>query len=186
MTQKHTIDELIHLFNGLFLPSYNTELVCGDDEPVYLPADEVHPHHRIIFAHGFFSSALHEIAHWCVAGAKRRTLVDFGYWYKPDGRTATEQAEFERVEVQPQAYEWILSESAGHRFNFSADNLSAGFGASISFMESVHARVLGLLERGLPPRVEALSSELRTFYKTPPLNAERFALQRHLPAGETA
>ncbi|TCK02548.1 elongation factor P hydroxylase [Marinobacterium mangrovicola] len=186
MNPNHSIEDLIRLFNGLFLNSYNTELVCGDDEPVYLPADADNPHHRIIFAHGFFSSALHEIAHWCVAGAKRRTLEDFGYWYKPDGRTAMEQAEFERVEVQPQAYEWILSESAGHRFNFSADNLSAGFGASNQFMENVHARVLDLLECGLPPRVEALSSELRAFYQTPPLNAERFALERHLPAGETA
>ncbi|WP_432695824.1 elongation factor P hydroxylase [Marinobacterium sp. YM272] len=186
MKPDHSIKELIQLFNGLFLQSYNTELVIGDDEPIYLPADAEYSHHRIIFAHGFFASALHEIAHWCVAGAKRRTLVDFGYWYKPDGRTEAEQTEFERVEVQPQAYEWILSESAGHRFNFSADNLSAGLGASTDFMRKVHARVLDLLEQGLPPRVEALSSELRAFYGTPALSADRFRLDRHLPAGEAA
>ena len=113
MKTDRSIEDLIRIFNGLFLQSLNTELVIGDDEPIYLPADDEYSHHRIVFAHGFFASALHEIAHWCVAGAKRRTLVDFGYWYKPDGRTAAEQAEFERVEVQPQAYEWILSESAG-------------------------------------------------------------------------
>jgi len=175
------IQELIHIFNGLFLEPYNTELVAGEEEPIYLPADERHPRHRVIFAHGFFASALHEIAHWCVAGAKRRTLVDFGYWYKPDGRTAEEQAAFEQVEVQPQAYEWILSESAGHRFHFSADNLSAGLGASDLFMRKVHARVLELIEQGLPERVEALSSALRTHYQTPLLTADRFGLERHLP-----
>ncbi|GGB95671.1 elongation factor P hydroxylase [Marinobacterium zhoushanense] len=179
------IQDLIRIFNKLFLTSYNTELVAGEDEPIYLPADELYPHHRVVFAHGFFASALHEIAHWCVAGAQRRTLVDFGYWYKPDGRTAAEQAEFERVEVQPQAYEWILSESAGHRFHFSADNLSAGLGASNRFMYNVHSRVLELLEQGLPERVEALSSALRTYYQTPVLSADRFALDRHLPVGES-
>lgn len=186
MNPEHSINDLIRLFNDLFLQDYNTELVIGDDEPIYLPADDTNPHHRIVFAHGFFASALHEIAHWCVAGAKRRTLVDFGYWYKPDGRSEAEQAEFERVEVQPQAYEWILSESAGHRFNFSADNLSAGLGASNDFMRNVHARVLELLEQGLPPRVRALSSELRAFYGTPALSADRFRLDRHLSAGEAA
>jgi elongation factor P hydroxylase len=181
MMREPQIDDLIRLFNGLFLDDYNTELVAGDDEPIYLPADAEHPHHRIIFAHGFFASALHEIAHWCVAGAKRRTLVDFGYWYKPDGRTAEEQAEFERVEVLPQAYEWILSESAGHRFHFSADNLSAGIGASDHFMRNVHARVLLLLEQGLPERVERLSRALREFYGQPALTPDRFDLTRHLP-----
>ncbi|KEA62849.1 putative transporting ATPase [Marinobacterium lacunae] len=184
MKRSHDISDLISIFNGVFLHSHNTELVAGDDEPIYLPADQSNPHHRIIFAHGFFASALHEIAHWCVAGAKRRTLVDFGYWYKPDGRSCEEQAEFERVEVQPQAYEWILSESAGHRFHFSADNLSAGLGASSEFMRNVHSRVLELLEQGLPERVEALSSALRSFYGIPLLTADSFALERHLPAGE--
>ncbi len=52
---------LIELFNGLFRDSLNTVLVKGTDEPVYLPADSEHPNHRIIFAHGFYASALHEI-----------------------------------------------------------------------------------------------------------------------------
>lgn len=183
---ERDIQDLIRIFNALFLDSLNTELVAGDDEPIYLPADGQYPHHRIIFAHGFFASALHEIAHWCVAGAQRRQLVDFGYWYKPDGRTADEQAEFERVEVQPQAYEWILAESCGHRFHFSADNLSAGIGASESFIRAVQGRVLQLLATGLPPRVAALSAALRDFYNMPALIPERFSLERHLPEEVTA
>src|SRR5690606_39383874 len=53
----------------------------------YLPASEPDGLARVVFAHGFFASALHEIAHWCIAGDYRRTLHDYGYWYCPDGRT---------------------------------------------------------------------------------------------------
>lgn len=168
---------LIRLFNRLFLASYNTELVAGGDEPIYLPADRNHPHHRIIFAHGFYASALHEIAHWCVAGPERRLLEDFGYWYKPDGRTAEEQAEFERVEVRPQAYEWIFHMAAGRRFHFSADNLSTGIGASEGFKQAVLDEVHRVLRQGLPPRVAALVEGLRQEYGTPPLRPEQFFLE---------
>lgn len=186
MMQAPDVNDLIRIFNQLFLQRYNTELVLGDDEPVYLPADADYRHHRIVFAHGFFASALHEIAHWCVAGPQRRLLNDFGYWYKPDGRTALEQAEFERVEVCPQAYEWILSQSAGHRFYFSADNLAAGLGASGDFMHAVQTRVLALLEAGLPPRVLALSNALRDYYGMPALHRSQFSLAQHLPVQEVA
>lgn len=168
---------LIEIFNRLFLPSYNTELVAGDDEPIYLPADAEHAHHRVIFAHGFYASALHEISHWCVAGPERRLLEDFGYWYKPDGRTAAEQAEFERVEVRPQAYEWIFNQAAGRRFHFSADNLSAGLGASDQFKQDVLSRVHQLLTEGLPPRVQMLVDALRQHYGTEPLHPEQFTLE---------
>lgn len=109
----HEYQDLITIFNDTFLDQFNTKLELGGDEPIYLPADDEHPHHRIIFARGFYASALHEISHWCVAGPERRLLEDFGYWYEPDGRTAEVQAEFEKVEVRPQAYEWILAQSAG-------------------------------------------------------------------------
>ncbi|MDX1454750.1 MAG: elongation factor P hydroxylase, partial [Gammaproteobacteria bacterium] len=108
---QHDVDALIRLFNSLFEDSHNTILVRGDDEPLYLPADTGHPRHRIIFAHGFFASALHEIAHWCIAGPQRRQLVDYGYWYRPDGRNAEEQRAFEDVEARPQALERIFSEA---------------------------------------------------------------------------
>lgn len=177
MGERHQIADLIQIFNDLFLQSLNTELVAGDSEPVYLPAGQTRPHNQIIFAHGFFASALHEIAHWCVAGTERRQLEDFGYWYKPDGRTVSEQIEFERVEQRPQAYEWILSVSAGKRFYFSADNLSAGLGASESFKQGVKARVIQTLVSGMNPRLQALSDALRTFYGQPPLSADQFQLE---------
>ncbi len=158
--KEPVVEELIELFNRLFKETYNTILVRGDDEPIYLPADEENPHNRVIFAHGFYASALHEIAHWCVAGAKRRELVDFGYWYKPDGRTADEQAEFEKVEVRPQAFEWLMSQAAGHKFHFSADNLASDIGASNSFKENVHSMVHQLIDGEMPERVGMLVEAL--------------------------
>lgn len=50
---KHHYQQLIDIFEQCFGEEYNTKLVKGDDEPVYLPADEQTPYHRIVFAHGF-------------------------------------------------------------------------------------------------------------------------------------
>ena len=80
---QHDYRDLIRIFNSLFRESHGTVLVKGGDEPVYLPACDRFPHHRLVFAHGYFASALHESAHWCIAGAQRRLLEDFGYWYLP-------------------------------------------------------------------------------------------------------
>ncbi|MFW8631099.1 elongation factor P hydroxylase [Vibrio natriegens] len=174
----HDYQDLITLFNDTFLEPFNTKLELGGDEPIYLPADEEQPHHRIIFARGFYASALHEISHWCVAGPERRLLEDFGYWYEPDGRTAEVQAEFEKVEVRPQAYEWILSKSAGFPFTVSCDNLHGDFEPDrLGFMRKVHNEVLGTLETGLPQRVKMLSEALRSFYQTKPLEASDFIVK---------
>ena len=149
----HQYQDLVTIFNDTFLASFNTQLVLGGDEPIYLPADEQYPHHRIIFARGFYASALHEISHWCVAGPERRLLEDFGYWYEPDGRTAERQAEFEKVEIRPQAYEWILAKSANFPFTVSCDNLHGDFEPDrLGFMRNVHQEVRGPLLRVSPPR----------------------------------
>jgi len=175
---SHQYSDLIAIFNDTFFETYNTKLELGGDEPIYLPADESIDHHRIIFARGFYASALHEIAHWCVAGPERRLLEDFGYWYHPDGRSEQVQAEFERVEIRPQAYEWILSQSAGFPFTVSCDNLSGDFEPDrLAFMEKVRQEVMAILQHGLPERVRMLSEALRDFYKTPALTAEHFILK---------
>ncbi len=175
---SHQYQDLITIFNRTFLAEYNTKLELGGDEPVYLPADEKIPYHRIIFARGFYASALHEIAHWCVAGPQRRLLEDFGYWYEPDGRTEAVQQAFENVEIRPQAYEWLLSVSAGFPFNVSCDNLNGDFEPNrLVFMDKVHKEVIDILDAGLPPRVAQLSEALRHFYQTPPLAAEQFKVK---------
>ncbi|MBO1924229.1 elongation factor P hydroxylase [Thiomicrorhabdus sp. 6S3-12] len=159
------IKTLIKLFNTTFLETHNTELVCCEPEPIYRPADQSYPHHRIVFAHGFFSSALHEIAHWCIAGDERRLLEDFGYWYEPDGRTVERQAEFERVEVKPQALEWIFSVASNHQFHFSADNLEAGLAISEEFTTNVRKQVETYLSGGLPRDAEIWKNALVKHYR---------------------
>lgn len=165
---EHDIADLIRLFDDEFRASHNTVLVRGGDEPIYLPADEQHPQHRVIFAHGFYASALHEIAHWCIAGPERRLLVDYGYWYRPDGRTEAEQAEFERVEARPQALEWAFSLAAGFRFNVSADNLSGAPVDLAAFRRRVYAELCRYWQQGLPPRAQRFFDRLRDFYGTEP------------------
>lgn len=138
-------EQLIQLFDQLFYPHYQTRLIRGGDEPLYLPASKTGSDHQVIFARGFFTSALHEIAHWCVAGPERRLLEDFGYWYLPDGRTEQQQRAFELVEVQPQAYEQCFTLASGRKFNISADNLSGQPGDTSDFELKVHQRTLELL-----------------------------------------
>ena len=113
---EHDINDLIAIFNQCFEQEYNTKLVKGGDEPLYVPANDTCPYNAIYFARGFYSSGLHEIAHWLVAGKERRKLEDFGYWYEPDGRTEEQQRLFEQVEVKPQALEWILATAANFRY----------------------------------------------------------------------
>jgi elongation factor P hydroxylase len=161
---RHDIHDLIRLFNDEFERSENTVLARGEDEPVYLPADARHPRHRVIFAHGFYASALHEVAHWCIAGQARRLLVDYGYWYCPDGRSAPEQAEFERVELKPQALEWAFSLAAGFRFDVSVDNLSGIAIDRAGFRRKVYAQLKRYYVDGLPPRAERFIRRLQACY----------------------
>ncbi|MGF1689533.1 elongation factor P hydroxylase [Photobacterium japonica] len=171
----HSNDDLIAIFNRCFLSEYNTELVLGGDEPLYLPADSAHPHHRVIFARGYFASALHEIAHWCIAGPARRLLEDYGYWYEPDGRSEQVQAEFENVEVKPQAVEWILAASCGFCFQVSCDNLNGNHEPDrVSFTRRVHEQVMVYLEQGMPARCQILSEALRDAYQIAPLMPVQF------------
>lgn len=162
----HDANDLIHLFNASFAASDNTKLERGGSEPVYLPADAQCPWHRIVFAHGYFTSALHEIAHWCVAGPARRLQVDFGYWYAPDGRSREQQRVFESVEIKPQALEWIFSVAAGHRFRVSTDNLSGdGPFDPEQFKRNVQQEVFRRLQQGLPVRAQRFTSALIAHYR---------------------
>ena len=161
---QHDVRDLIALFDDQFEASHNTVLVRGGDEPLYLPADADHPRHRIVFAHGYFASALHEIAHWCIAGRKRRTLVDYGYWYRPDGRDADEQLEFERVEAGPQAIEWAFHIAAGSEFRVSADNLSGETLDIERFRQRVHDGLYDYHANGFPPRARRFIAAMCAFY----------------------
>jgi len=158
---------LIQLFNQQFQQSENTVLLGYADEPLYQPADKPNTQHKIHFSHDYAASALHEIAHWTVAGAQRRLQVDYGYWYAPDGRDARQQSLFEQVEVKPQAIEWIFSLAAGMPFNISADNLNADLGASEQFKQAVWQQACDYLDKhSLPPRAAQFSQALLKYFGT--------------------
>lgn len=174
-SNQHHYQQMIDIFNSCFAGEYNTRLIKGDDEPIYLPADAHAPYNRIVFAHGYYASAIHEISHWCIAGKARRELVDFGYWYCPDGRNQQTQSQFEDVEVKPQALDWLFCVAAGLPFNVSCDNLNGDFEPDrIAFQRRVHGQVMAYLEQGIPARPATLINALRNYYKTPPLTAEQF------------
>ena len=163
----HQYQDLITIFNDCFAIKYNTQLLKGEEEPLYLPADASRPYHAIFFAHGYFSSALHECAHWFIAGEERRKKVDFGYWYAPDGRTPEQQTLFESLEVKPQALEWLLSRAAGHPFRVSLDNLNGVPTDTRAFKLEIVQQTKKYCVQGLPRRAEIFRRALCYFYGTP-------------------
>ncbi len=174
----HHYEDLIEIFKNCFLNEYNTILVRGDKEPIYLPADSARKHHEVIFAHGFYASALHETSHWLIAGEQRRQLVDFGYWYEPDGRTGEQQQLFLKSEVKPQALEWILSKAANFNFYVSLDNLNGQESDTTIFKEAVYQQVKNYCELGLPKRAKTFRDALCSHYQTHPiLRIEDFAIE---------
>ncbi len=162
---RMTADEIVQQFNAVFAQVEQTQLIAQGAEPLYIPAGfavqtelqqwGVMPYHRIIFRADYPSSALHEIAHWCIAGPQRRQLLDYGYWYQPEGREVSAQQLFEQVEVKPQALEWIFSQAVGLRFQVSVDNLSLNFEYdSSAFQASVSEQKQRYLLEGLPLRAQ--------------------------------
>lgn len=162
--ESYRLNLLKSTFESLFSESENTVLQFGAVEPFYQAAKSQNK--AVIYSReDFFSSALHEIAHWCVAGAERRKIDDFGYWYRPEGRTLDEQIEFERVEIKPQAIEWALSLATEQTFYFSADNLNQGIDASESFKHNVTQQLKQYLTEGLPERAQKLFDALNLAFR---------------------
>lgn len=159
------VNDVVKIFDDLFANTFNTRLVAGGEEPIYLPTKQVGERHRLVFSHDYFSSALHEISHWCIAGLERRIVVDFGYWYAPDGRSLSQQQKFEAMEVKPQALEWIFSMAAGIKFRVSADNLNAEEYDSSWFTDRVAQQVIRYLNAGLPERAGQFAEKLLAFYQ---------------------
>lgn len=100
-----------------------------------------------------------------MAGARRRRLDDYGYWYAPDGRDAAAQAEFLRVEVRPQALEALFCAACNHPFRVSLDNLDGDVGDEARFAADVEALADRLRRDGPPPRARLWIDALTRFYK---------------------
>lgn len=143
------------VFDACFADRWNTRLVGGADEPFYRPAAAPGESHTLHYRQDYFASALHEAAHWCIAGDQRRQLLDFGYWYAPEGRSVEQQSAFEMVESKPQALEWYFSRATGYRFQVSVDNLpmtAGGVPGETAFKRRVVEQAIDMQRSGLPER----------------------------------
>ena len=177
--EAQVLSQIIDGFNALFGNCLNTRLEGGFDEPLYRPANAQQPFHSIQFTYDYVASALHEISHWCVAGEQRRKLIDYGYWYAPDGRSEQQQREFELVEVKPQAYEWLLSRACQLPFRLSVDNLHAQAQASLVFKQAVAAEAQRLCRDGAPERLQKLLNLFSArFSNSAKLDAEYFTVEK--------
>ncbi|MCF6194312.1 MAG: elongation factor P hydroxylase [Kangiellaceae bacterium] len=193
--QEPSIDKLVSVFNKLFLLQENTRLKMGAVEPFYQAWKDGNS--AVIFAReDYFSSALHEIAHWTIAGKERRQQDDFGYWYEPEGRTKQQQYQFEQVEIKPQAIEGLLSLACGQTFNISTDNFSdddysedigsennwsgnkqsPNMAIANQFKRSISLQMKDYFELGLPTRANQLLLELcKQFRAGRPLSQDEVA-----------
>lgn len=176
---QHRSEDLVTIFNQCFSETFNTRLQGGAPEPLYLPASDATEYHQILFAHDYFASALHEVAHWCIAGDRRRMLVDYGYWYAPDGRNAVQQKAFEDAEITPQALEWIFSEACAATFRVSVDNLAAAVNASGTFTTRIAKQAQKFCTKGISQRPQKFIAALAEYYGvTDPLNPHRYRVDR--------
>ncbi|NVJ66269.1 MAG: elongation factor P hydroxylase [Gammaproteobacteria bacterium] len=154
------------VFNAEF-QTLNTQLAPGANEPFYQAPKAQAP--AIIFSNqDFFSSALHEVAHWCIAGEQRRQLDDYGYWYAPDGRSNEQQTEFFKVEVKPQALEWAFHLAANLSFQFSLDNLNSEVceKETDAFKQTVYAQLQRYFVNGFPERALQVIQMLASQYNS--------------------
>ena len=147
---------LAAVFRECFGQSENTELRGGADEPLYLPAGAEQSSNLLYFREDYFASALHEIAHWCIAGVERRKQVDFGYWYAPEGRSSHQQKAFEAVEIKPQALEWLFSLACAYPFQVSVDNFGpeGELVETTGFRRAVAEQASHWQQAGLPERAQ--------------------------------
>jgi len=147
-------------FNATLGRQHHVRLVGGAAEPLYLPGEGGFA--TIRYTRDYPASALHELAHWCIAGPQRRRLVDYGYWYVPPPRTPAFQAAFGRVEVPVQALEYRLSDACGLPFRVSVDDVDAPPDSGTGFAAAVQ-RAAGAPESSLPCRARALLAVLVDF-----------------------
>lgn len=149
---------IVRTFNDTFLASHHAAMRGGAAEPLYLPAVGASPA-QIVFTYDYPASALHEAAHWCLAGEQRRTQRDYGYWYVPSPRNAEERIAFFRAEADVQALEAVFAQTCGVRFVVSADDFDASAEELARFEHDVMAR-LNVRRTTLPSRARTFRAAL--------------------------
>lgn len=147
-------------FNACFAHRYHTVMAGGAVEPLYLPPAGGRPG-RVIYTRDYSASALHEAAHWCIAGVARRRVVDYGYWYESPPRSAQRQAAFFAAEVRSQALEGLFSKAAGLPFRVSVDNPDGAVEDLCEFEQRVAEAAAEMRRDGLAPRARMFATALR-------------------------
>ena len=151
------------VFNTGVGQCHNTVLRGGASEPFYQAPTARDSLATIWYRADYLRSALHELAHWCVAGSARRQQDDYGYWYAPDGRSPEQQRAFFQVEARPQAIERLFCEAVAIPFAVSVDNLNGVCADSdIEAFDAEVERLAGqLLKHGLSSRAQNVLADLR-------------------------
>ncbi len=132
-------------FAWCFYREFNTELVGGAPEPLYRPGSASGPA-QLMYREDFPASALHEAAHWCIAGKARRQQEDFGYHYIAGPRTVEQQAVFFALELRAQCLEKQFAKAAGMDFLPSADNFQADLVAFSGQIQALEPELLNWLD----------------------------------------
>jgi hypothetical protein len=167
-----TAARIAQVFNAQFLVTHNTMMSGGAAEPLYEPAVGSQPS-RILFTYDYPASALHEAAHWCLAGRARRGLRDYGYWYVPGPRNTQQRREFFAAEAPVQALEAIFAQACNVRFVVSADDFAASPEELEEFTGHIEQRIAQRRQR-LPERARSFAEALtRAFANTRALEHER-------------
>ena len=165
---RHDSAIVEQLFAQTFYARLQTRLCGGASEPYYQPANNSNEDHLLFYREDFFASALHEVAHWCIAGQARRLQPDFGYWYVDENRSEAQQRAFEAAECKPQAVERLFSEAARFPFQPSLDQHAADgcyaervarFNAKVA-QQATHYDV-----HGWPARAEQFAAALRNCFQ---------------------
>lgn len=148
--------EIADRFNRSAGSRYHAVLVGGAPEPLYLPAGPGGPA-EIRYTRDYAQSALHELAHWCIAGARRRGQIDYGYWYQPPPRDLAARDRFFAVETRVQGLELLFARVAGVRFHVSVDDPGSDPG---DFERHVRVEAQRWLRHGFPTRTRAVLAAL--------------------------
>ncbi len=146
-------------FNRTFYSTHGTLMQGGAAEPLYEPATGSQPA-RIVHTYDYPASALHEAAHWCIAGAARRRQRDYGYWYVPGPRDRLQRVAFFAAEANVQALEAVFALTCGVRFVVSADDFAATPEERECFALHVGERIDARLRTALPPRARRFRAAL--------------------------
>ena len=148
--------DVARVFNLVFV-DHKVVMNGGHAEPLYIPSVRIA---EIQYRQDYTASALHEAAHWCIAGQGRRRLKDYGYFYSPPPRTQVDSVRFEAAEVEAQSMELLFSEAAGLLFQPSTDAVDAPTNGLDKFGHRILIRARERRRLGLPERAEKFMTAL--------------------------